>query len=437
MAFWNKRRGGPRSNEMGAGGDASAAAEDLSANQGSRGLPSFQESVGGATRSTRSDPLRARMRTAFTPSQPVSDVRMFAGRHDLLRSIIRAIEDQHLHVVLFGDRGIGKTSTLHVLSELAGKAGYVVRYTSSGESSSFDEIFRSVLADVPLLYHADFDPALGSAEGQDTLASILPPHPLTVADVTRIMGKLTATRLLIILDEFDRCESEQFRRSIAELVKNLSDRSLPVQLVIGGVAANLSELIEYLPSIRRNILGLPMPSMTTGELKEIVAIGSAVSGLPYEAEAVEQIAESANGSPYLGSLLGQHAGIAALDRGAEEVSRRDVQAAIALALREMELRISPESLRAIRGVTDAALQATLATLAREALTTLGRVETPELAAHRVAIDRPNLDRLEREHGVIERTTAGGVEAYRFRDQSAPLLVWLQKLQADVAPEGRG
>ena len=370
------------------------------------------------------------MRTAFSPAQPVSDLRMFAGRRDLLRQIIRAIEDQHLHLVLFGDRGIGKTSTLHVLAELAEGAGYLVRYTSSGESSSFDEIFRSVLSDLPLLYHTDFDPALGSAEGMDTLATVLPPTPLSVADVTRTMSKLTGAELLIILDEFDRCESQQFRRSIAELIKNVSDRSLPVQFVIGGVADNLSELIGYLPSIRRNILGLPMPSMTIDELKEIVEIGSDASGLRYEPDAIALIAESANGSPYLGSLLGQHAGIAALDRGASAVMRQDVTSALALALREMELRVSPDSLRAVRRVTDADLRATLAALAGEALTTIGRIDAPELAAHKIQVEQANLDRLEREHGIIERIASPDVVAYRFRDQSAPLLIWLQSLQGE-------
>lgn len=427
MAFWNKRRDG-----LGDSGRklANVASAGLGGEPAWQNLPSFQEAVGGTSRSFRSDPLRARMRTAFTPSQPVSDVRMFAGRRDLLRAIIRAIEDQRLHVVLYGDRGIGKTSTLHVLEELAEQAGYLVRYTSSGATSSFDEIFRSVLSDVPLLYHADFDPAVESAQGDDALGSVLPAHALTVADVTRVMGRLTGMQLLIILDEFDRCGSDEFRRSIAELIKNLSDRSLPVRLVIGGVAANLSELIEYLPSIRRNVLGLPMPSMTLDELTEIVAIGSTMSGLSYTPKAATMIAESAAGSPYLGSLLGQHAGIAALDRGGDAVSLQDVKVAIALALREMELRISPESLRSIRGV-DPELKGALAMLARETLTTIGRIEATDRVAHHAGLEQGALDRLEREYGLITRVASAGMDAYRFEDQSAPLLIWLERLQNEI------
>ena len=93
--------------------------------------------------------VRMRLRTAFTPSQPVSDVRKFAGRTEVLKTLIRSIEDQQLHVVLYGERGIGKTSLLHVLAELSRKARYFVRYTSCGEGSDFSEIFRTIAGDIP------------------------------------------------------------------------------------------------------------------------------------------------------------------------------------------------------------------------------------------------------------------------------------------------
>ncbi len=422
MVFWNRRNGRSRSNLQAIGGASNSTPNESGDNP--QGLPSFQEAVGTTARAVRSDPVRARMRVAFTPSQPVSDVRMFAGRQEVLSLIIRAIEDQRLHVVLFGDRGIGKTSTLHVLAKLADQAGYIVHYTSCGESSTFDEIFRAALSEVPLLYHSDFDPAASSPDGVDTLAAVLPQNSLTVADVTRVMGKMTSLRLLIILDEFDRCEFSQFRKSVAELIKNLSDRSLPVQIVIGGVAANLSELLGYLPSIRRNILGLPLPSMTYEELSQIISIGSAVSGLPYDEDAVAAIAKCANGSPYLGSLLGHHAGIAALDRSRSSVTGSDVNTALDLASKEMELRIAPDSLRLIRNITEPKLRLALEKLAREALTTIGQVE---LVGSSTGIAQETLTSLERA-GIIHRIDGHGDGIYRFSDQSAPMLIWLQSLQ---------
>ena len=65
-------------------------------------------------------------RTAFTPSQPVVERRLFAGRTGTLTTLIRAIEDERLHVIVYGERGIGKTSLMHVLAEAARDARYLV-----------------------------------------------------------------------------------------------------------------------------------------------------------------------------------------------------------------------------------------------------------------------------------------------------------------------
>ena len=79
-------------------------------------LPRFNTTAGDQTSGRGGDrfsALRARLRNAFTPSQPIAERRLFAGREDVLKSMIRSIEDQRLHVVIYGERGIGKTSLLH------------------------------------------------------------------------------------------------------------------------------------------------------------------------------------------------------------------------------------------------------------------------------------------------------------------------------------
>src|SRR5205085_12278721 len=96
---------------------------------------------------------RIHLRQSFTPAQPVSDPRMFAGRRELLTNIIRAVEDQRSHVVLYGSRGVGKTSLLRMLSTVAEEAKYIVIYFSCGSSSDFTETFRACAAEIPLLYH--------------------------------------------------------------------------------------------------------------------------------------------------------------------------------------------------------------------------------------------------------------------------------------------
>ena len=103
-------------------------------------FPKFHFTAGDHVDSRQADQflnIRVKLRQAFTPSQPITDRRMFAGRTQTLAHLIRAIEDQRVHTVIYGERGIGKTSMLHVLAEAAREARYLVIYVSCGAGSSF------------------------------------------------------------------------------------------------------------------------------------------------------------------------------------------------------------------------------------------------------------------------------------------------------------
>ncbi|MBV9996651.1 MAG: ATP-binding protein [Caulobacteraceae bacterium] len=293
--------------------------------------------------SDESAETRSRLSAAYTPSRPVSDWRMFAGRTGVLSTLIRSIEHHRMHAVIFGERGIGKTSLMHVLAHAAREARYLIVYISCGASSNFDDVFRAVVAGVPLLFHRDFGPASAEAERGDTFADLLAPGPVSVHAAGDLLGRISGTRLIVMLDEFDRSESSEFKRNIAELLKNLSDRSVRAQVVIGGVAANLTELIEHIPSIQRNVLALQVPRMTDEEVRSFIGNGEAFSGIRFSEAAVELVVTAAGGMPYLASLLCHHAGLVAIDGGKPAVAAEEVAAAMEVALQELKGRISRRS----------------------------------------------------------------------------------------------
>jgi len=239
--------------------------------------------------------IRMRLRTAFTPSQPVTDRQMFAGRKEVLTQAISSLEDQRLHLIVYGPRGIGKTSLLHILSEAAREARYIVHYSSCGAASNFPETFRAAAAEIPLLYHSSFGPTAEETEAGSSFADLLPKSGFSPRQFGELCARLKGTRLIIVLDEFDRSQSPEFRRDVAELIKILSDRAVRVQLVIAGVGGDIVELIEHIPSIRRNILAVRVPLMTDQEMLDLVTAGETAAGLVYEAGARDLILKLAGG----------------------------------------------------------------------------------------------------------------------------------------------
>ena len=50
----------------------------------------------------------------FSPSAPVDEAALFAGRQTQIRKLIEAVLEKGKHAVLYGERGVGKTSLVKV-----------------------------------------------------------------------------------------------------------------------------------------------------------------------------------------------------------------------------------------------------------------------------------------------------------------------------------
>jgi Cdc6-like AAA superfamily ATPase len=434
------------------GDDAASPTEALSpirpAATGKRRLeswfPGFRATASDQPRAEETDRFaeaRLRLRAAYTPSQPVLDRSMFAGRTQVLSTLIRSIEDERLHTIVYGERGIGKTSLMHVIAQAARDARYRVSYMSCGAASDFDEAFRAVAANIPLLFHDGYGPSTPEAERGDTIADLLPVAPISVRQASDYLAKVVGTRVLIVLDEFDRVESADFRLSIAEFLKNLSDRSVRVQLLIAGVAANLTELLEHIPSIQRSIFALQVPRMTEAEVRQLVKIGEERSDLVFEEAARRFIVAAANGLPYLASLLSHHAGLEAIEKSRLDVTSADVAAAVAKALHEQKSRISKRSQIQIANCIQDGAGMVLGGLSNLAQLSGGAFSVDDLTsawpgAEGVTLTHSLVKKLAEEGVLLERQEDEFGATYSFAEDSVPIYLWLLAANTRFGDEER-
>ena len=374
---------------------------------------------------------RARLKLLeyFTPSQPVSDRRRFAGRSDVLSSVIRAIEEQRLHVIVYGERGLGKTSLMHVLTQAAREARYLVVYVSCGADSSFDEVFRTVAAHIPMLFHSAVGPTSPEVEKGKTLAELLTPAPISPRAASDILAKVVGTRVVVVLDEFDRAHSMEFRQNIAELIKNLSDRLVRVQLVIAGVAGNLTELLEHIPSIQRNIFALQIPWMPPVEIRALIRNGGQMCGLSFDEASESAIVSTAHGSPYLATLLGHHAAMNAIDGQRVRVGIPDVISAIAAAAVEFYGRMSGKTRSQLKHDATEDRVGFLGNVAGVALLSNGAFRLEDLwdagpgigGAERGQTQVSDLVRI----GLLVENATEGTRIFRFAEDGIAAYLWLQ------------
>ena len=277
---------------------------------------------------------RLRPGEVFTPTQPKSGRRQIVGRKEELGRILEALREERAHVVLYTDRGRGKTTLANLVVETLRQGGTIVARHTCEAGSTFDSLMRGLMRDLPRSLLAGSDPA-GEGEGCE---AALPPHETRPRDVVALMSRLTCRTLVCVVDEFDRIETADARTRLADTIKQLSDQAVPLAFMIVGVAENLEQIIGQHPSIQRNLVAVQLPLLSEAEVAEVIEKGARDTGIAFAPAAIDRIVALACGSPYMAQLVGLRMVQAATRRGSPSVAEEDFYAAARSFLQEAPAR---------------------------------------------------------------------------------------------------
>ena len=299
------------------------------------------------------DQLGDNVSTAFTPASPVSEDALFAGRIEQVRRVIDAINQPGQHAIIYGERGVGKTSLANILSSRlfsrAGREAIAPRVNCDG-TDSFNTLWKKALGKIEMVQSAKgigFSPS--TTETVNTAKDLLENgERITPDTVRRLLGTIGSNGLLVvILDEFDRLTNQIARRAVADTIKALSDHTVPATVVVVGVADTVGELIAEHESIHRALIQIPMPRMTTPELLEILDKGTTKLGMHIKEEAKSEIAKLSQGLPNYTHRLGLDAARVALDDRRLNIQGADVKPAVEKAVANAEQSLKDDYRRAI------------------------------------------------------------------------------------------
>lgn len=276
----------------------------------------------------------ARIATAFSPGAPVDKYRLFAGRTDQAKDVMNAITQRGQHVIIYGERGVGKTSLANVLSELLSNAGF--RSMESGTincdaTDDFASLWRKIFRELSVVKYRSA-PGFNSPSIKDRIAldAFLPEKP-TPDDIRYVLQRLDGPTIIIV-DEMDRIRDQATTTLLADTIKTLSDHSVPTTLILVGVADSVDQLIAEHKSIERALVQVRMPRMSPPELFEIIDKGLREVGMRIDEQAKRKIGRLSEGLPHYTHLLALHAAQEATGRGRTNITMEDVDAAIRLAV---------------------------------------------------------------------------------------------------------
>jgi Cdc6-like AAA superfamily ATPase len=279
--------------------------------------------------------LRATIASHFRPSAPVESFDLFAGRTAQIRDVVATVMQPGRHAMIFGERGVGKTSLVKVSADFLSQGH--THFTNSGtincdQSDDFDSIWRKVFRELEVETRMSVG-MIKPTQEMASLDSLIPEGERIRPDDIRYLLSKRDKPVVIILDEVDRIQDASTTAALADTIKNLSDHASPVTLILVGVADAVDELVREHRSIERAIAQIHMPRMTMTELSQIIDNGLKAASMMMDQTTKYTIAHLSRGLPHYTHLLGLYAANYAIDMDRLYISTQDVMAVIGEALK--------------------------------------------------------------------------------------------------------
>ena len=295
--------------------------------------------------------LAARASKVFQPRTPITTKDLFAGRWGELTKVSDAVNQPGLHVVIYGERGVGKTSlanvvrpTIRALDQFGKPKGEIperlVIKSIGTTGDTFSTIWDKLLSEITWPIEED---AIGLTNAvkqrfATTREAFTLKGDITVDNVRRVLAVLPGS--VFIIDEFDRT-ADGTSKQFTDLIKTLSDLSVDCTVIIVGVSETVGSLVADHESINRALVQIPLPRMKAEELRAILTNAEKTLEVEFSEDAATLIVHVSQGLPHYTHLIGLHAlRNAALKRVSPMIERTDVLEALKNAVKEAEQTVT-------------------------------------------------------------------------------------------------
>jgi len=158
--------------------------------------------------------LESAIRKSFSPAAPIDQRQLFAGRNAQIKRLLYAISERGRHAVLYGERGVGKTSLtniFHMLIEGTEQRVLPIRVQSAPQDD-YVSLWRKVLREIT------YPVTENQGYGKETTVSRSFADPytdkITADDVVRSLRSLgNSFSVVVIFDEFDKIDSIETKKN--------------------------------------------------------------------------------------------------------------------------------------------------------------------------------------------------------------------------------
>ncbi len=305
------------------------------------------------------------IRTNLSPETPVRSIEFLRGRDAEFKSITRELESFDGIPFIFGYRGVGKTSLARTAAQLVTISDREHIYVACAPDSRMLEIFREVgegMLKLAIQFGAketvekkfeiqvSLNPYIRAS-----IANAIPELPefRDANEAIRILKALddilpNARKTIVVVDELEEL-SEEDKKALAFLIKQIGDQDFKTRFVLVGIAENVDDLIGTHASVPRYLTQVPLEPLIAQDLIDIVADAAKALEIEVPSKFLYRIAIIGNGFPYYAHLIGKTMLIEAVELSAsivtDEIFSAGLRVAISQSLQELKSSYDSAALR--------------------------------------------------------------------------------------------
>ncbi len=308
------------------------------------------------------------VREIFTPHQPILNIDLFFGRQNEVQNLIEHLNTPGQHAILFGERGVGKSSLANIACDILLKN--IVRGKFFKKRCDSQDTFVTIVSkplkelgvDINILSEDHKKSEGGNAGIGISIAKAAINTTTTksrsingyrnLADSPSwVAEQLKGFNGLFLIDEIDAINNEDEKKKLAELIKQLSDEGSRLKIFLVGIAESASSLTAGHPSVQRCLRETRLGRMSKSELRLIIEYGQNRLGIKFSEQAISRIVNVSSGYPHFTHLLALKAAEEAIANDQKTINVMDIERATRKAMQDAEGSLKESYMKATRSAT--------------------------------------------------------------------------------------